>query len=50
MFKEKNPNVWSKINTYETYFEYQQQHKQKKTGNYPIIDEFKFFNAYNNNQ
>lgn len=47
MFNEKTPNPWSKITTYEAYFEYQQKHRQKKTGNYPIIDEFNFFNLYN---
>ena len=47
MFNEKNPKAWSKIKTYETYFDYQQKHRRKKTGNYPIIDEFNFFNVYN---
>jgi len=49
MFNEKNPRAWSKIKTYEDYFEYQQKHREKETGNYPIIDEFNFFNDYNTN-
>ncbi|MCR9015771.1 hypothetical protein [Aquiflexum gelatinilyticum] len=46
LFNEKNPKPWSKIKTYEVYFEYQQKHRDKETGNYPIIDEFNFFNVY----
>lgn len=46
MFNEKNPSAWSKIDKYETYFNYQEQHREKKTGNYSIIDEFSFFNGY----
>lgn len=50
MFKEKNPKPWSKINDYEKYMEYQNKHRDKKTGNYPIIDEFLFFNEYKTNK
>ncbi|WP_276975854.1 hypothetical protein [Flavobacterium filum] len=46
MFGEKYPNAWSKIDDYETYMNYQREHRNKKTGNYPIIDEFNFFNSY----
>ena len=46
MFDEKHPNAWSKIDNYETYINYQTQHRNKQTGNYPIIDEFNFFNNY----
>lgn len=46
MFKETNPKPWSKINNYNTYFAYQLSHREKKTGNPPIIDEFEFFNSY----
>lgn len=46
MFDEKNPNPWSKINEYKGYFEYQQKHREKETGNPPILDEFNFFNNY----
>jgi len=48
MFNEKNPRPWSKINEYEVYMNYQIRHREKKTGNYPLIDEFSFFNKYNN--
>lgn len=47
MFEEKKPQPWSKINDYETYMNYQKQHRLKRTGNYPILDEFLFFNKYN---
>lgn len=46
MFNEKNPKAWSKIDNYETYMNYQMQQRNKRTGNYPIIDEFNFFNNY----
>lgn len=46
MFEEKYPKAWSKIDNYETYFNYQERHRLKKTGNCPIIDEFNFFNSY----
>lgn len=46
MFDEKYPTAWSKIDNYETYMDYQIRHRNKQTRNYPIIDEFKFFNSY----
>lgn len=46
MFKEKSPKPWSKISNYNDYFIYQLEHRKKQTGNYPIIDEFNFFNSY----
>ncbi len=46
MFNETNPKPWSKIDNYETYMNYQELHRQKQTGNYPLIDEFNFFNNY----
>ena len=46
MFDETKPKPWSKINNYETYMNYQKFHRQKQTGNYPLIDEFNFFNTY----
>ena len=46
MFNEKYPKAWSKIEEYETYMNYQRKHREIKTGNYPIIDEFNFFNNY----
>ena len=46
MFNEKNPKPWSKIDNYETYFNYQELHRNKKTDSYPIVDEFNFFNSY----
>ena len=46
MFNENYPNAWSKIDNYGTYMSYQRQHRDKQTGNYPIIDEFIFFNSY----
>ena len=46
MFNEKRPDAWSKIDNYQTYFNYQELHRNKKTGNYPIVDEFIFFNSY----
>ena len=46
MFSEKNPNPWSKISEYENYFDYQLKHRNKKTGNPPLLDEFYFFNDY----
>ncbi|WP_151832254.1 hypothetical protein [Acinetobacter ursingii] len=46
MFKEKNPKAWSKIDNYESYMSYQIQHRNKQTGNFPIIDEFNFFNVF----
>ena len=46
MFLEKKPNPWSKIIDYDKYFRYQQKHREKNTGNPPIIDEFIFFNNY----
>lgn len=48
MFKEKKPKPWSKITKYNTYMNYQIRHREKMTGNYPLIDEFKFFNEYEN--
>jgi hypothetical protein len=47
MFNEKSPNAWSKIKDYENYMDYQNKHRVKQTGNYPLIDEFNFFNSYN---
>lgn len=46
MFDEKYPNAWSKIDDYEIYLNYQTRHRKKQTGNYPIVDEFNFFNDY----
>lgn len=46
MFDEKYPSAWSKIDDYETYMNYQRQHRKKQTENYPIIEEFNFFNNY----
>lgn len=46
MFGEPNPNPWSKIDNYDKYMSYQELHRKKQTGNYPIIDEFNFFNNY----
>ena len=46
MFGEKYPKAWSKIDNYETYFNYQERHRSKNTENCPIIDEFNFFNIY----
>ena len=46
MFEEKYPNAWSKIDNYEIYMDYQIRHRNKKTGNSPIVDEFIFFNSY----
>lgn len=46
MFEEKNPLPWSKIKNYDEYMRYQYNHRQKKTGNFPIIDELIFFNNY----
>lgn len=46
MFKEKNPKAWSKISDYQTYLNYQIKHREKKSKNYPIVDEFEFFNQY----
>ncbi|WP_312751485.1 hypothetical protein [Epilithonimonas hominis] len=46
MFEEKKPKAWSKISDYETYLQYQNKHRGKKTGNFPIVDEFDFFNFY----
>jgi hypothetical protein len=47
MFSEISHQPWSKIDNYETYFNYQEQHRKKKSGNFPIVDEFVFFNNYN---
>jgi translation initiation factor IF-3 len=44
MFDETNPKPWSKILTYSQYFYYQTKHREKKTGNPPIINELEFFN------
>jgi hypothetical protein len=49
MFNEKYPKAWSKIDNYETYFNYQERHRSKNTENSPIIDEFNFFNLYKAN-
>ena len=46
MFNEKTPRPWSKLDSYETYFSYQEKHREKNTGNPPIIDELEFFNKY----
>jgi hypothetical protein len=46
MFSEISHQPWSKIHNYETYFNYQEQHRKKKSGNFPIIDEFIFFNNH----
>ncbi len=46
MFSEIYHQPWSKIDNYETYFNYQEQHRKKKSGNFPIIDEFVFFNNH----
>ncbi|HMM79810.1 MAG TPA: hypothetical protein PKC65_07305 [Pyrinomonadaceae bacterium] len=46
MFDEKHPRPWSKIHNYETYMSYQERHRNKQTGNYPIIDECNFFSSY----
>ncbi len=46
MFDEKDPQAWSKINNYETYFNYQERYRSQKPGNTPILDEFNFFNTY----
>ena len=48
MFGEKSPKPWSKISDYDdVYMNYQYSHRKKQTGNYPIVDEFIFFNKYN---
>lgn len=47
MFHEKSPKPWSKIDDYNDYMNYQLIHRKKQTGNYPIVDEFNFFNNYN---
>ena len=36
--------TWSKISNYEEYLELQKKHREKNTGNPPIIDEICFFN------
>ncbi len=46
MFKEKSPKPWSKISNYDDYFKYQLDHRNKQTGNFPLADEFTFFNNY----
>lgn len=47
MFKEKNPQPWSKIKDYEDYFKYQKRHRAKNGNNSPLLDEFIFFNNIN---
>ena len=48
MYEEKNPKPWSKIKDYDTeYMEYQLIHRNKQTGNPPLLDEFIFFNTTN---
>ncbi|MCK9411142.1 MAG: hypothetical protein M0Q53_02500 [Prolixibacteraceae bacterium] len=49
MFGVRNPNPWSRISDYDIYMKYQLEHRMKNTGNYPIIDEFIFFNDYEAN-
>jgi hypothetical protein len=44
----KGYQAWSKINDYDEYMQYQIKHREKKTGNFPIIDELNFFNTTNN--
>jgi hypothetical protein len=44
----KGSKPWSKITDYDEYLKYQIQHRNKETGNHPIIDEFIFFNETNN--
>lgn len=46
MFNEKTAKPWSKISNYDIYMNYQERHRIKQTGNFPIIDEFNFFNSY----
>lgn len=46
MFHEKSPKPWSKIDNYSDYMKYQLTHRNKLTGNDPIVDEFIFFNQY----
>jgi hypothetical protein len=46
MFEEKSPKPWSKISNYDDYLKYQLDHRNKQTGNFPLVDEFKFFNNY----
>jgi hypothetical protein len=52
MFEKKSNKPWSKISEYSEYLEYQIEHRKKQTGNFtiidnfPIIDEFNFFNGY----
>lgn len=46
MFNERTPKPWSKINNYDNYMNYQLTHREKQTGNFPIVDEFNFFNSY----
>lgn len=46
MYSENNAKPWSKIESYEDYFDYQIKHRQKNTGNPPIVDEFLFYNEY----
>ena len=46
MFKKPNAKPWSKISSYKDYFNYQLLHREKNTGNAPIIDEFEFFNEF----
>ena len=47
LFKESKPSPWSKISDYGKYMKYQHEFRSRKTGNYPIVDEFNFFNSYN---
>jgi hypothetical protein len=47
MLGEKKPAAWSKITDYAVYMSYQLAHRQRETGNYPIVDEFNFYSSYN---
>ncbi len=46
MFGEKTPKPWNKISNYDDYLKYQLDHRNKQTGNFPLVDEFIFFNDY----
>jgi hypothetical protein len=43
-FFNKNLPAWSKIKTYEEYFWYQQDFRERNIGKIPILEEFREFN------
>ncbi len=47
LFRQQNPDPWSKIDNYETYYNYQLKHRELNSGNPPLYDEIVFFNNYN---